>query len=788
MIFLVIFLILGGILAWFYILYGRDILALKDKANQISRKASEESFKASQTSIVYAEDGSVISILKSEKEVYYLSYNSIPKAAIDAVLVTEDRKFFTHEGIDYLANFRAFIALIKNKGEIKQGASTITQQLARTVFLTTEVSFERKVTELFLAADLDKKFTKQQILEFYLNNIYYANGYYGIQAASNGYFSKGIKELSLSQIAFLSAIPNNPTVLNPVTNFDNTLERRDKILKQMYESGVISYTEYNDALLEEIAINRSESIKHNYAESYTYYSAVRLLMEAEGFELKASFKNDEEKLRYEEQYYEAYYRIQRQLYTKGYRVYTSLDLEKQELLQKSINENLKEFTTVNKEGIYELQGAAVCIDNDTGLVVAIIGGRYQDTVGYTLNRAYQSFRQPGSAIKPLLIYTPLFERGYGPNTLVIDEKIKGGPKNANDAYSGEITLRRAVEVSKNTVAWNLLKELSPSVGLSYLLQMNFSHITSADYNLAIALGGFTYGVSPVEMTSGFASIANDGIYRTPTCVIKITDADGNDIVRSGVKEKKIYEVNAARMMTDVLTSVMKNGTGSKLALNHITTAGKTGTTTDRKDGWFIGYSKYYTTGVWVGCDYPKTINGLSGNSYPGQIWKDFMGQIHLNLSDELFEPYEDNTEDINKDHAINNAGKDQLDGESNESEKELNKKAESEKGKNTNKNSSVVGEGSNSNAGNKLNKPADEPDKGEEDLESGSQNELEAIDNNGFDENESNSENINSSEEEMLDNDLNSEATDEEETSDDTYWDEQQWQNEQWQDEQWEGE
>lgn len=641
LIFLALLLIAVSIGIGFYILYGRDILELRDKAVWLARKSSEESFKASQTSLVYAEDGSILSVLKSEKEVYYLPYESIPKAALDAVLVTEDRKFFKHEGIDYLANIRAVLALIKNKGEIRQGASTITQQLARNVFLTNEVTYDRKVTELFLAAELEKKYSKKQILEFYFNNIYYANGYYGIQAASNGYFSKGASELSLSEIAFLSAIPNSPTMLNPLTNFKDTMERRDKILLQMYEANAITLSEYEKASKEKIVLNHSTNTNHNYAESFTYYSAIRMLMEAEGFEFKLSFVSEEEKRLYEESYYEAYYRIQRQLYTKGYRIYTSIDLQKQEQLQKAVDENLSKFTKVNEEGIYELQGAAVSIDNDTGHVVAIIGGRYQETSGYTLNRAYQSFRQPGSAIKPLLIYTPMFERGYYKDTLVMDVKAKDGPRNATNVYSGEITLEKAVEVSKNTVAWNLLKELSPSVGLSYLLEMNFSHIVDEDYNLGISLGGFTYGVSPVEMTAGFASIANDGVYRTPTCVVKITDADGNEIVGESVKEKRIYDINASRIMTNVLTNVMKNGTGRKLALDHITTAGKTGTTTDRKDGWFVGYSKYYTTGVWVGCDYPKTIDDLGGSTYPGYIWKDYMNEIHKGLADAKFEEFID---------------------------------------------------------------------------------------------------------------------------------------------------
>lgn len=763
MMILILSLILSGILALFYILYGRDVLALKNKADQISRKASEESFKASQTSIVYAEDGSIISVLKSEKEVYYLAYNSIPKAAIDAVLVTEDKKFFSHEGIDYLANIRAFLALIKNKGEIKQGASTITQQLARTVFLTNEISFERKVTELFLAADLEKKFSKQQILEFYLNNIYYANGYYGIQAASNGYFGKGVKELTLSQIAFLSSIPNNPTVLNPLTHFDNTLERRDKILKQMYESGVISFSDYEDALNEEIVLSHSETTLHDYAESYTYYNAIRLLMEAEGFNFQTTFKSEEEKKLYDELYYETYYRIQRQLYTKGYRIYTSLDLEKQELLKQAVDDKLSEFTAVNKDGIYELQGAAVCIDNDTGLVVAIIGGRDQNTVGYTLNRAYQSFRQPGSAIKPLLIYTPLFERGYFPETLVMDEKIKDGPQNANNVYSGEITLRKAVEVSKNTVAWNLLKELTPSVGLAYLTQMNFSHITSSDYNLAIALGGFTYGVSPLEMTAGFATLVNDGVYRTPTCVVKITDAEGNVIVENTVKEKKIYDVNASRMMTDVLTGVMKTGTGSRLALDHITTAGKTGTTTERKDGWFVGYSKYYTTGVWVGCDYPKSIQGLSGNSYPGQIWKEFMNNIHTNLPDASFQPYEGL-------ETVTNSSDTMQENETLDANSIENSKDDIKNGINH----ETVD----------LNNKNSRNEKAELDDSKNAQEEQKTVDEDIIGENtvEDDSVNPNIDAENEADDILNEDYF-QGEDSEDVFWDEQQWQNEQWNEE-----
>lgn len=638
---LLLLILIGG--TWFYFSYGKTILNLQGKAKKIAVSANIDSFKETQTSLVYASDGSLISVLKAEKDVYYLTYDSIPKTAIQAMLATEDRKFYDHGGFDLAANIRASILLIKNKGEIHQGASTITQQLARTVFLTNEVTWERKITEIFLASELEKKYSKNQIMEFYLNNIYFANGHYGIQAAANGYFSKSATELSLSQIAFLCTIPNNPTIYDPITNFDNVMERRDKVLVQMYEEGYITKEKYRKALKEKITLKLNNTERKNYVESYTYYCAIRALMEQEGFVFRNVFQDDADKEEYQERYYEAYYRIQKTLYTKGYRIYTSIDLEKQAMLQESLDKNLEKFTEVTEEGIYTLQGSGVCIDNDTGRVTAIVGGRSQEFDGYTLNRAYQSFRQPGSAIKPLIIYTPLFEQGLYPDSIVVDEKFEGSPKNADGTYAGEMTVRRAVEVSKNTVAWKLFLELSPRKGLSYLLDMNFSRIVETDYVPAASIGGLTYGVSTLEMASAYATLANDGYYRDPTCIVRIMDAKGNEIIGNEIKEKKIYQKNAVHIMTDVLKGVMTNGTGRKQQINGITSAGKTGTTGNQKDGWFCGYTKYYTTAVWIGYDMPKRMEGLAGNSYPGYVFQEFMNQIHIGLPDRDFEMYEDDS-------------------------------------------------------------------------------------------------------------------------------------------------
>ncbi|MBQ9118761.1 MAG: transglycosylase domain-containing protein [Lachnospiraceae bacterium] len=641
LLFLLLLLAIVSLAIWFYVKYGKQLFAYQSRANALVEASTEETFRASQTSLVYAADGQLISALKGEKDVYYLSYDSIPEYVIDAVLSVEDRKFFEHDGIDLFANIRAAIALIENEGEIHQGGSTITQQLARNVFLTNEVTWERKITEIFAAMALERKYNKKQILEFYLNNIYFANGYYGIQAASKGYFGVSVKELSLSQVAFLCAIPNDPTDYNPLTRFESALSRRDKVLLQMWEQEKITDAEYQAALKEKIVLQTSETTVQNFAESYTYFCAIRALMEQQGFVLRNEFTDEADKANYEKQYYEAYYLIQKRLYTEGYRIYTSIDLKKQAQLQAALDAELAVNQETDEGGTYLLQGSAVCIDNDTGRVVAVIGGREQEIEGYTLNRAYQSFRQPGSSIKPLIVYTPMFERGMYPDDIVVDERFEGGPRNSGNVYSGEIPVSRAIAVSKNTVAWKLFDQLTPTVGLSYLLHMNFRKIVPTDYVPAAALGGFTYGTNTVEMASAYATLENDGVFYNPTCIVKIMDAEGNEIIGDRMESKRVYSVNAARIMTSCLQGVMETGTGRKLTVKGQNTAGKTGTTNDQKDGWFVGYTKYYTTAVWVGFDMPREMEDLMGNTYPGRIWQSFMTTIHEGLEAKEFEMYED---------------------------------------------------------------------------------------------------------------------------------------------------
>lgn len=635
-------LVLGGLGYYYFGGYAKTVQELQIEALKMVSESNEETFVPARTSSIYDSNGTLITELSGEKKAQYVKYEDIPPEFVSAMISIEDKKFYNHKGVDYKAFFRAAKAIIQDR-KISQGGSTITMQLARTIYLDTGKYWQRKVTEIFIALELEKRYSKEKIMEFYLNNIYFSNGYYGIASACKGYFDCELKDLSLSQIAFLCAIPNGPSYYDPIAHKDHTLERRDLILKNLYEDGKISLERYKEAVFEEIELNvpkvDKSRFKHNSVDTYAYYCATRALMESEGFEFKYYFDSEEEEKTYDSEYDEMYAYCQKKLYKNGYKIYTTIDLKKQKELQSAVDDALEDFKEKGDDGMYSMQGAAVSIDNETGFVVAIVGGRSQSFTGYTLNRAYQSHRQPGSSIKPLIVYTPSFERGYTPDSKVNDHKFEGGPSNAGGAYYGKVNVRFAVEKSLNTVAWQLYEELTPQVGLQYLKNMNFSNIVDSDYVIPTALGGFTTGVSPLEMASAYATLENDGLYRQPTCIKSIIDADENVVYEPEQMEEVIYTETASRMMTDVMTGVMTNGTGRSVNLSNMPCAGKTGTTNDHKDGWFCGYTRYYTTCVWVGYDIPKKVEGLTGSSYPGQIWKQYMEAIHKDLKPMKFLPY-----------------------------------------------------------------------------------------------------------------------------------------------------
>lgn len=684
--------VIGGVLI--YMKYGKKLIAMESDAKKIVSKSTMETFRQNETSIIYDANGNIMSKLKGEKDVYYIKYSDIPQVAVDAITSIEDKNFFKHKGYDLKAIIRAGFAYIKNKGVITQGGSTITQQLARNIFLSFEESWQRKAREIFIAIELEKKYTKKEIMEFYLNNIYFANGYYGIQSASLGYFGKGVNSLSLSQITFLLSIPNSPTRYNPYENIEGTLARRDRILDQMVLDGKITEAQASKAKSEEIKLKAPKVEKSSYALTFALDRAVKALMKSEGFNFRYSFNSDEERKAYNENYSEVYSSCQTRLYSGGYRIYTSIDPEKQKLLQDTVDSGLSVSSEKSKAGIYSLQGAAVTIDNSSGRVVAIVGGRSQKLKGSTLNRAYQSFRQPGSTIKPLIVYTPAFEQGYTPESMVKDEKIEGGPANADGVFSGNMTVLDALAKSKNTVAWKLFTEISPAIGIGKLLDMGFSAIADTDYYPSAALGGFTKGVNAVEMASAYAAIENGGEFREPTCIMKMTDSSGNDIVADGFYQKGtskyIYDENACKMMITCMEAVMTKGTGVGGKLATMPCAGKTGTTNDSKDLWFVGFTKYYTTSVWVGYDIPRSLAGLAYTATPLGIWKTYMDSINNGLPVAKLDDYKitvaptkEDTEETDEETKEEQQEEEDKAKEEEEKKLEEEKKAEEEK-KNTN--------------------------------------------------------------------------------------------------------
>lgn len=684
--------VIGGVLI--YMKYGKKLIAMESDAKKIVSKSTMETFRQNETSIIYDANGNIMSKLKGEKDVYYIKYSDIPQVAVSAITSIEDKNFFKHKGYDLKAIIRAGFAYIKNKGVITQGGSTITQQLARNIFLSFEESWQRKAREIFIAIELEKKYTKKEIMEFYLNNIYFANGYYGIQSASLGYFGKGVNSLSLSQITFLLSIPNSPTRYNPYENIEGTLARRDRILDQMVLDGKITEAQASKAKSEEIKLKAPKVEKSSYALTFALDRAVKALMKSEGFNFRYSFNSDEERKAYNENYSEVYSSCQTRLYSGGYRIYTSIDPEKQKLLQDTVDGGLSVSSEKSKSGIYSLQGAAVTIDNSSGRVVAIVGGRSQKLKGSTLNRAYQSFRQPGSTIKPLIVYTPAFEQGYTPESMVKDEKIEGGPVNADGVFSGNMTVLDALAKSKNTVAWKLFTEISPAIGIGKLLDMGFSAIADTDYYPSAALGGFTKGVNAVEMASAYAAIENGGEFREPTCIMKMTDSSGNDIVADGFYQKGtskyIYDENACKMMITCMEAVMTKGTGVGGKLATMPCAGKTGTTNDSKDLWFVGFTKYYTTSVWVGYDIPRSLAGLAYTATPLGIWKTYMDSINNGLPVAKLDDYKitvaptkEDTEETEEETKEEQQEEEEKAKEEEDKKLEEEKKAEEEK-KNTN--------------------------------------------------------------------------------------------------------
>ena len=563
----------------------------------------------------------------------YVPISQISMNLQNAYIAQEDRRFKSHTGVDWIATFRAGLALIKNRGEITQGGSTITQQVVKNTYLTQEQSFTRKIVEILLAPEIEKKYSKADIMEFYCNTNFYGNHCYGVEAASRYYFGKDASDLDPYEAAVLVGISNSPTAYNPVRNPEASLEKRNDVLHSMLEVGYLTEDAYNSAISQPLSIvqEEGEGSNENYMSSYAIHCAALALMKLDNFQFQYIFKDKSDYDTYMENYQATYTEKADDIRAGGYRIYTTLDQDLQTALQSQLDNVLSPYTELQDNGKYALQGAGVIVDNMTNSVVAVVGGRGTEDV---YNRAYLSARQPGSTIKPLIDYAPAFDTGeYYPARLVNDHKWENGPSNSGGSYYGNVSVREALNRSLNTVAWQILTDIGVDYGLNYLGEMEFQKLTYIDNGVpSLSIGGFTNGVRVVDMAKAYSTLANGGVYNDQTCIRRIDHEHNGELTKNlKAHSQVVYQQDSAYMLTDILKGTLTEsyGTGYGLALeNDMPAAGKTGTTNSSKDTWFCGYTRYYTTAIWVGYDTPRAMPGIYGKTYAGKIWKQVMDQIH----------------------------------------------------------------------------------------------------------------------------------------------------------------
>jgi len=582
----VIFIILGaiipvGIIWYFYTQFKYNISTLVD-------------YKPTKSTVIYDVNGEKIANLFGKKHRFYVPFEEIPPRAIEALVAIEDTTFFEHPGVNIDAILRAAIKVIK-AGKAVEGASTITQQLVKNKLLTREKKLSRKIKEAIYAIKLEQSLTKEQILERYLNEIYFGHGYYGIKTAADGYFHKDLKDLTLKEIAILVGLPKAPSTYAPTKNYEISMGRANRVISRMHILGWIDDATYQDSLAENPEV---------FDDTLTQNIAPFIVDEV----LRATKKLGIDDVK-----------------TGGYKIYTTIDMKLQvaarESLKYAYDSSLKRVEGYNekaikiakkrkrKPNIYDanaslFNGALVTLDSATGDILALVG-----SVDYTkssFNRATQSRRQPGSAFKPFIYQTAL-DFGYSGATELVDiaktftymvdgKKKKWRPKNHGKSFKGLIPLREALVRSSNLATISLVKD----IGLNQLLLgMQKYGMENLPRDLSISLG--TMSFSPLQLANYYSSFASNGI-QTQTHIINSIEQNGNPIHEKITKTTRITEATQAYIMTTILQDIVKRGTGTKARTKGIETAGKTGTTNNNVDGWFSGYSPTMQTVVWFGYD------------------------------------------------------------------------------------------------------------------------------------------------------------------------------------------
>ncbi len=558
----------------------------------------------------------LIELSGSEKRIW-VDYNDIPQYMEQAVISIEDKRFYTHKGVDWYRSVGAFFNMFLGMRN-DFGGSTITQQLIKNLTKQDDVTVQRKLLEIFQALELEKKYDKQDIMQWYLNVVYYGEGSYGVQAAAQTYFGKDIQNLDLAECAAIAGITNLPTYYDPFYSLANNKERQEIILHEMYKQGYITKEECDAAIAEELQFVRGEEYTYTQ-ETYTYYEetviadVIRDLMEEKGINEIAA---------------------KQLVYNGGYQIYCCMKPDIQQKVD-SIYQNLDALpqSYSNPTG-QQLQSGIVVMDPHTGEVVALEGGTGSKTINFGLNRAVDTKRPAGSSFKPVAIYGPATEYGIiTPSTLVLDEPdqtLKGTswfPANSGNSYYGVVTIAEALKRSLNTVSAQILDKLTPRASYDFLTQkLGFTSLIQADCDYApLSLGQLTNGVTVREMAQAFSAFDNEGVFTYARTYTKVTDSNGNIVLDNTPNTIQAFSANTAHIMSYMLKGAVDGGTGSEARLGNMPVAGKTGTTTDSRDRWFVGYTPYYCAAVWTGYDTPAVMN-FSGNP-ASQIWHSVMASI-----------------------------------------------------------------------------------------------------------------------------------------------------------------
>jgi penicillin-binding protein 1A len=541
---------------------------------------------------------------------------TIPRNLVNATIATEDRSFYQHWGVDLWGVARAALTDLAHLKRT-QGGSTITQQLARNLFLTHERTFTRKIKEVALAVEIERKYSKDEILEMYFNQIYFGEGAYGVEAAAKTFFDKSVGQLTLPECALLAGLPASPSLYSPRKRPQAALARRDKVLRNMRDTGAITASEFENASQAPLGVSPLRS-RNDRAPYFT--EMVRLYLD------------------------ETY--GSNQVYEGGLRVWTTLDMDLQALAERAAERQLTKLETDLKlkttranfvaaagaeragQRTPYLQAALVALDPRNGQIRALVGGR--DWNHSNFNRAVQARRQPGSAFKPF-IYTAAIDNGFHPTDIIVDEPISfpGGdgkpyaPENYDRTYRGPVTLRYALQQSVNVPAVKLLRKVGTSLVASYARRLGIRSPIVQD--LSLALG--TSEVSLLELTSAYGVFANHGIRNEPVYILKAEDRNGSVLEKHTARPADVLNETTVSVMVSMMQSVMDHGTGySARAMGFLNpAAGKTGTMDDYMDAWFVGFTPSLACGAWIGFDEKKTIGpGMTGARAALPIWTEFM--------------------------------------------------------------------------------------------------------------------------------------------------------------------